>query len=242
MRIPAAALLALITSIAVPSLAHAESSSQAITWDDEQPRAETPAPSSGHADAPPTFAEPSAPSAPAKDAPSRFERPFAVQGAFGLLGGPTGIASVLVDYAPSPWFVTTVGFGIGGNASLQYAASARLRLPISAAVALGLGGGLSGGGYTPVLQGLFAEGEFEEVTYGNVLWGNAEISLEVQSKSGFYFRTIFGASQSIVAGSTSCVRYQSGKPTGPSGACHQAHEGAGSLPYVTLAFGKSFSI
>jgi hypothetical protein len=201
--------------------------------------AATPAAESG---TPPTVESDTAPSTFAVTTRlPRQERRLAVQGVLELLGGPTGIVGVLADYTPNRWFAVTAGFGMGGALHPQFAASARARLPVGDHIALGAGAGVSGGSYTPYLQGFMADGEYEEVTYANVLWANPELSFEAFSSSGFFFRAFAGDSVALAVGTTSCVQH-SGGSAGPSGLCRQNHARPSHLPYVSLAFGWSFSL
>jgi hypothetical protein len=243
-------LATIASTLVFISLAHAEGE-QADASSVGAADATAPAPSTIHATAPTPPADLGTPPTIESDTvPSTYsvttrvprqEQRLAVQGVLELLGGPTGIIGVLVDYTPNRWFAVTAGAGMGGALHPQFAASARLRLPIGDHIALGAGAGVSGGAYTPFLQGFMADGEYEEVTYANVLWGNPELSFEAFSSSGFFFRAFAGDSVALAVGSTSCVQH-SGGSRGPSGPCLHDHDRPSTLPYVSLAFGASFSL
>lgn len=179
------------------------------------------------------------------------QRPVAVTAQLALLGSPIGLLGGNIDFAPSRHLVLTAGAGVGGGeaAALQVSLMARMRWTLREEAAFSIGLGLSGGGYRPVLQGFFKEGNYDQSVWERALWVNVEAGPEIRPRPlpGLVFRLALGLSNMLNPGDERCQRVSEGKLTGPVGECSYKPRSDGfwsrmRLPYVGLAVGYAFSL
>ena len=162
-----------------------------------------------------------------RDAPSAAgtawsERPLALHGVFSLPAGPTGLAGVELDYAPTARIGLTAGVGAGylltgGGWTPRYAFGARYRIPFAKAFAFGAGATFSTGKYKakdfhPDDQ----DWQDDVIELDHALWAGAQLSLEWRFK-GVSLKLLSGFEVLVNQGGASCYRtaYQGMGPNEP---------------------------
>jgi hypothetical protein len=167
------------------------------------------------------------------------ERPVALEAQLGI-AGPLGSLGLAADISVNDYFALNAGVGLAATGQLQGALTPRLRLPIVGGFAIGLEGGLSGGGYTE-FDPFQDPGERETKTWSFALWANTGASLELRTWHGFQLRLFGGIETPIYStGGERQLDYKSAglRPRGPTPI--DALELGDRVIYLGLAVGAAF--
>jgi hypothetical protein len=126
-------------------------------------------------------------------------RHFGINGQIGL-GTPYSYAGLSLEVSPFRYLALDGGIGYGGGVAraLQWAAMARLRLPLARFLALCLGAGVSGGRYQE-FRDIDLDFDGNPSPDGRVLdhafWLNGEASVQFRLRRGFQVRPYLGVTR-----------------------------------------------